>query len=94
MLDSDQLTACQEYVETCVQCCWLMAIQEPPVHMEWGFKKGISDFNKDVLKSYTKTGNTVAFMVWPALFLHRDGPLLCKGIAQGVDHMVSNESEV
>lgn len=62
--------------------------------MEWGFKKGISDFNKDVLKSYTKTGNTVAYMVWPALFLHRDGPLLCKGIAQGVDHMVSNESEV
>lgn len=71
-----------------------MAIQDPPIHMQWDFRNGISQFDKDVLKSYTKSGNTVAYMVWPVLYLHANGPLLCKGVAQGTTPVKSNESEV
>ncbi|XP_061164346.1 cingulin-like [Saccostrea echinata] len=94
LLSSVQLTACSEYIQCCVQYCWLMVIQNPPIYMQWDFRSGISEFDKDVLKSYTKCGNTVAFMVWPVLYLHKDGPLLSKGVAQGTNRVISNESEV
>ncbi|XP_048774224.1 trichohyalin-like isoform X2 [Ostrea edulis] len=94
LLTAEQSSACSDYIKTCVQYCWLMAIQDPPIHMQWDFRNGISQFDKDVLKSYTKSGNTVAYMVWPVLYLHANGPLLCKGVAQGTTPVKSNESEV
>lgn len=94
LLNVDQLTACSEYIDTCVQCCWLMVIQDPPIFMEWDLTNGVSNFDKDLLKSYTKTGNTVEYLVWPVLYLHKNGPLLCKGVAQGHNKTISNESEV
>ncbi|XP_052791538.1 interaptin-like [Mya arenaria] len=40
-------------------------------------------FSKDLFKAYTKRGNLVEFYVWPVIYLHENGPLLAKGIAQG-----------
>lgn len=71
-----------------------MVIQDPPIFMEWDLTNGVSNFDKDLLKSYTKTGNTVEYLVWPVLYLHKNGPLLCKGVAQGHNKTISNESEV
>ncbi|CAG2203701.1 unnamed protein product [Mytilus edulis] len=34
--------------------------------------------DKNTYTEFVKKGNTVAFVVWPALFLHKDGPLLYK----------------
>jgi hypothetical protein len=36
-----------------------------------------------VFKTYTKSGEFVDYIVWPPLYLHENGPLLCKGVAQG-----------
>ena len=44
-------------------------------------------FNKDLFKEYTTRGYYLDYIVWPALFLHKDGPLLSKGIAQGTEDM-------
>jgi hypothetical protein len=40
-------------------------------------------FDTSVFKAYTKSGKFVDYIVWPPLYLHENGPLLCKGVAQG-----------
>ncbi|XP_052794310.1 myosin-1B-like [Mya arenaria] len=70
------------YVKECVELCWLMSIQDPPVVVAQEVQHG-ENFDTDFYKAYTKSGPLVDFVVWPALCLHENGPLLCKGIAQG-----------
>lgn len=81
-LTDDQMQACEPYIGHCVQLCWLMCVQDPPVNISWNVESG-AKFNSDLYRHYTKTGYTVDFLVWPTLRLHQDGPLLCKGVAQG-----------
>ncbi|KAJ8298054.1 hypothetical protein KUTeg_024585 [Tegillarca granosa] len=81
-LTEDQMQACEPYIGQCVQLCWLMCVQDPPVYISWNLESG-AKFSSDLYRHYTKTGYTVDYLVWPALRLHRDGPLLCKGVAQG-----------
>ncbi|WAQ98141.1 hypothetical protein MAR_022514 [Mya arenaria] len=48
-------------------------------------------FNKELFKEYTMRGKYVEFFVWPVMYLHEDGPVLTKGIAQGAEvKMVSD----
>ena len=42
-----------------------------------------ANFNKDLFKEYTTRGKYLDFCVWPAMLLHKDGPILGKGVAQG-----------
>ncbi|XP_053399111.1 uncharacterized protein LOC128556960 isoform X2 [Mercenaria mercenaria] len=48
-----------------------------------GSKRERELFDKDLFKEYTTRGQYLDYVVWPALFLHEDGPMLSKGIAQG-----------
>ncbi|XP_052278882.1 uncharacterized protein LOC127877239 isoform X2 [Dreissena polymorpha] len=75
--DSDELRA---YYNRCVEVCWLAAVQDPPMFMN--FNPGVN-FDTTLFKDYTARGPFVEFLVWPALNLHKDGPLLSKGVAQG-----------
>jgi len=71
----------EQFTTQCVQLCWLMCIQDPPVVPD--FQTGRGDrLDTNAYKSYTRTGSLVEFIVWPALLLHKGGPLLCKGVAQ------------
>ncbi|XP_069131552.1 uncharacterized protein [Argopecten irradians] len=70
-----------KFAKTCVNLCWYMRIQNPPMHIDTEIKEG-DQINKDFYKNYTQKGERVGFLVWPALFLHKGGPLLCKGIVQ------------
>ncbi|XP_053399057.1 trichohyalin-like [Mercenaria mercenaria] len=76
-----------EYLEACFNVCWMMAIQDPPVVFGPDVYRG-DTFDTDVYKAYTKNGNTVAYVVWPALLLHANGPVLCKGVAQGLQDSI------
>jgi hypothetical protein len=40
-------------------------------------------FDKDLFKEYTRRGKFQDYIVWPAMRLHENGPLLSKGVAQG-----------
>lgn len=53
--------------------------------MHFMFEKNIRGkrFHTDVYKPYSQSGEYVDFLVLPALYLHENGPLLAKGIAQG-----------
>lgn len=70
----------EPYVVLATELCWLMNIQDPPVYMETNFKKK-APFNKDHYCMYSCTGETNDYLVWPVLFLQKDGPVLCKGYA-------------
>lgn len=59
-----------------------MVIQDPPVHLGSEVCKRGDVFEKNHYKEYTESGNYVSYAVWPALFLQKDGPLLCKGVVQ------------
>ncbi|XP_062594017.1 myosin heavy chain, clone 203-like [Saccostrea cucullata] len=73
---------CEEYINKCIELCWMMRIQDPPIYMETEYPTN-SDFDSNKMRSYTKAGKFIHFVVWPTFFLHKDGPLLAKGVVQG-----------
>lgn len=66
------------YIDRCVEVCWIMATQNTPMHLEFCNK---GDRPSSLFRPFTRMGNAVQNCVWPALFLHKDGPLLEKGVA-------------
>lgn len=67
-----------------------MHIQDPPIYMEADYQPN-SAFDSNKMRSYTKAGKLVHFVVWPTFFLHKDGPLLAKGVVQGSKSEVAEE---
>lgn len=68
----------------------MMRIQDPPIYMEADYQTN-SAFDSNKMRSYTKAGKLVHFVVWPTFFLHKDGPLLAKGVVQGSKLEVTEE---
>lgn len=60
----------------------LLQVQDPPVSFAAMTGEG-SVFNTDLYKAYTRSGPYIAYVVWPPLLLHDNGPVLTKGVAQG-----------
>ncbi|KAK3099940.1 hypothetical protein FSP39_012177 [Pinctada imbricata] len=71
----------EDYSKKCLGLCWLMVIQDPAVVLGKPALSG-DPMDLNLYKEYTKTGTSVSFTVWVPLFLYKDGPLLCKGVAQ------------
>lgn len=71
----------EPFIKECVRICWLMVDRDHPIYIKTSEKRG-SEFDTYLYKYYTRSGQMVDYIVWPALFLHENGPLLCKGIAQ------------
>ncbi|XP_063424585.1 uncharacterized protein LOC134708181 [Mytilus trossulus] len=69
------------FFEKCINLCWCMVIQDPIMYLDEDITQGTS-IDKNTYKEFVKSGNKVNYVVWPALFLHKDGPLLYKGIVQ------------
>ncbi|XP_053399063.1 uncharacterized protein LOC123556866 [Mercenaria mercenaria] len=82
-----------DFVAACFNMCWLMAVQDPPIVFSQNVDHG-DTFNTDMYKAYTRTGNKVDFVVWPALNLHTNGPVLCKGVAQGYTEVTRRSRSV
>jgi hypothetical protein len=71
----------EKFMKKCVEVCWLMNSQDPPVTIDTTYSKG-AEFDGDRFRSYTKSGKLIDYVVWPPVMLHKDGQLLCKGVAQ------------
>lgn len=69
------------YTVKCLELCWLMNMHNPPVALGLPPAKN-SVFDSNFYKEYTRTGETVNFVVWLPLLLHKNGPLLQKGVLQ------------
>lgn len=78
------------YLENCVRICWLFAIQDPPMELLWPKEQSKLD---DHLTEFTKRGNVISFVVWPSLYLHANGPLMCKGVVQPVWEQLQQQSK-
>lgn len=85
--------ATKDYLRESLELSWLMAIQDPPVYMDTNFSTTNEQFDSNVFKQYTKSGSSIDFIVWPALYLCENGSLLIKGVAQGKDIIITPEIE-
>nr|XP_022327802.1 uncharacterized protein LOC111127081 isoform X2 [Crassostrea virginica] len=65
------------YVTKCVELCWYMCMQDPPMKLAVP-KKG-ETMDKNLFSFHGRKGRVVNCCVWAALLLHKDGPLVCKG---------------
>ncbi|KAL3879697.1 hypothetical protein ACJMK2_031984 [Sinanodonta woodiana] len=84
--DNKVYVALNKYIQGCIRVCWFMCVRNPPMHLYFGQnlrKDGRRYFDDTKFVSYTRSGKYVKFIVWPAVFLHEDGPMLKKGVAQG-----------
>ncbi|KAK3580468.1 hypothetical protein CHS0354_035512 [Potamilus streckersoni] len=86
----------ENYIQKCIRICWLMCIKCPQIHLDFGVTPAdegqlddVNDFplyfNTTKFVSYMRAGMYVEYIVWPAVYLHKDGPILKKGVAQGVN---------
>ncbi|KAH3785059.1 uncharacterized protein LOC127841762 [Dreissena polymorpha] len=74
-----------QFASLCVDVTWAMCVQEPPMVFIDKLDRG-SSFNSDMFQKYINTGSDkYDYLVWPALLLYQDGPLLVKGIAQPIN---------
>ncbi|XP_060562949.1 uncharacterized protein LOC132722457 [Ruditapes philippinarum] len=79
----------EEFTFECLELCWFMMVNDPPVAFAPLLAKG-THFNSDLYKPYTSSGTHVEYVVWPALLLHEGGPILAKGVAQGINKSKKN----
>ncbi|KAK3594518.1 hypothetical protein CHS0354_030864 [Potamilus streckersoni] len=81
---TQRLQDIRPYLDECVELCFLMNIQEPPLELRGLMYTTGTPFDDSAFQPYTKSGKKIEYVVWPAMHLYRDGPLLCRGIAQGM----------
>lgn len=68
----------------CVELTWSMCVQDPPMVFIDKLDRG-ADFNSDQFRKFTRSGgNKFDYLVWPALRLYHNGPLIVKGIAEPI----------
>ncbi|XP_052794212.1 uncharacterized protein LOC128227580 isoform X2 [Mya arenaria] len=74
------LSSLKPFINKCLFIGWMMVVQTPPMDFK-SAKKG-DHFDKNIFNQYTKSGKFIDFVVWPALLLNKDGPVVGKGTAQ------------
>ncbi|XP_061184512.1 uncharacterized protein LOC133192535 [Saccostrea echinata] len=77
----DVLFGCEAFVYRCIELCWMMHIQDPPMYLKFESPNVI---DKNIFRLFTRSGERPDYVVWPALLLHEDGPLVQKGVVQPV----------
>ncbi|XP_052077696.1 uncharacterized protein LOC127715633 isoform X2 [Mytilus californianus] len=71
----------KHFIMKCSELCWHVLSSNPPMVIEYdNFENQPMDSNK--FNKYNRSGITVEYVVWPALLLHKDGPVLAKGTVQ------------
>ncbi|XP_063416074.1 centrosome-associated protein CEP250-like [Mytilus trossulus] len=76
-----ELIMSTSFFTKCFKLCWKMVVQDPPMFLDEGPQKDKA-FDKNVFREYTNSGTKVVFTVWPALYLHKNGALLVKGVVK------------
>ncbi|XP_053390700.1 uncharacterized protein LOC128553540 [Mercenaria mercenaria] len=80
-IDQQKQGTVVSYIKKCVNICWSMCRHEPPVYVEFMDVGDDILFDTNKYKPYTKSGKLLDYIVWPAVYLHKDGPILAKGVA-------------
>ncbi|VDI22499.1 Hypothetical predicted protein [Mytilus galloprovincialis] len=78
-MSNEQLSACTSFIEKGMECCWLMSVTEPPMFLKFKWNKG-NKIDLDELEVERGKGKYVESILWPALYLYENGPLMNKGV--------------
>ncbi|XP_061184514.1 uncharacterized protein LOC133192537 [Saccostrea echinata] len=73
------MNCCESFVDMCIELCWMMHVQDPPMVLDFGSSEIV---DKNMFRLFTRSGEIVDFVVWPAVLLHENGPLVQKGVVQ------------
>lgn len=79
-----QLPQVLAFTSKCAELCWFMCIHDPPLVMEYEYVEG-KPVDRSKFNLYDRNGTITEFVVWPALLLHKNGPILAKGVVQPVE---------
>lgn len=74
-------TATKNYISAVIDLCWFLNVQDPPCTISLDLRRG-EPFQTDKYRVYRQSGKQVDYVVWPVLYLHQGGGVLCKGVAQ------------
>ncbi|XP_060601848.1 uncharacterized protein LOC132755070 [Ruditapes philippinarum] len=77
----DCIDEIKPFILKCLYLGWMMKVQSPPMVFHKCDMK--ARFDTNLYKEYLTSGQLVNFVVWPALLLHENGPVVCKGVAEG-----------
>lgn len=67
----------EAYLTRCVDTCWFMCIQDPPLNINIAEKGNTVDTK--LFNLYKTGGDIVDVCVWPALLLGDNSGIVCKG---------------
>ncbi|XP_052791932.1 uncharacterized protein LOC128226078 [Mya arenaria] len=79
--DKECIESLKPFIKKSLFICWMMVVQTPPMVFD-STTKPDSRFDALLYRQYTASGDTVEYVVWPAMFLHEKGSLVLKGVAQ------------
>jgi len=77
-----EMTYTQHFTESSIKICWGMVVQDPPLCFLSPTCGKESKIDVDSFAFYTRSGEAVEFVVWPAMLLCKGGPVLRKGVVQ------------
>jgi len=92
---NDVADGTEPFIKKCVLLTWMMTVQYPPMC----FARATEDDMKEIALDtslytyYVTKGETVAYVVWPCLLLHKDGPVAAKGVAEGKHVLTNHEND-
>ncbi|XP_033744187.1 uncharacterized protein LOC117330077 [Pecten maximus] len=82
--ENNSLDMLGPFVDKITEICWGMVMQSPRVEFLFPPNKRGERFNKDFFKEFTQSGDSLDYVVWPAMVTHKQGSLLMKGIVQPI----------
>lgn len=78
------LEKCAPYIEKCAEICWLMTVHCPPLYIKLDVKHG-DKLDSNYFSNYKFQSKEIDYLVWPPLFNEKNGGLLKKGVAEGIE---------
>ncbi|XP_052797143.1 uncharacterized protein LOC128229321 [Mya arenaria] len=79
--DKECIKSLKPFIKKSLFICWMMVVQTPPMVFDSTTKPDLR-FDALLYRQYTASGDTIEYVVWPAMLLHEKGPLVLKGVAQ------------
>ena len=71
------------FIDKCLELCWFMVLQSPPLHIDDDrHSKSGDEFDRDLFNFYKTTGSKIDYVIWPTLYLSYKGIVLARGVAQ------------
>lgn len=71
---------CDPYIQHCTTMCFYMVVKSPQMYLK--FDCPADKIDRSIFRPFTKDGETLDYVVWPALFLYKDGPSMTRGVVQ------------